>query len=114
MFVASLVGAAVEIYDAQSKKRAVVKVSGRLAGAAAGAAGGARLLGKWGARFGWIGAAAGVFAGGLLGGAGGAVLSEKTTEYVYDLIVEPLEVEEEWEALTPDQVEPTTPARTPR
>jgi hypothetical protein len=106
LFVAGLVGTALEIYYADNKVRAVAKAGGAIAGgiggAKLGAAGGAEV----GAFFGPIGAGVGAFFGGLIGGALGAWGGSKATEYVYDLVVEPLQDEDDWMVLTQDQVEP--------
>lgn len=106
VFVAGLVGMAAEIYYAENKARAVAKAGGAIAGGIGGAKLGAAAGGKAGAFFGPIGAGVGAFLGGLIGGGLGAWGGSKATEYVYDLVVEPLEDEDDWVVLTQDQVEP--------
>jgi hypothetical protein len=106
LFIAGLVSTALEIYYAENKLRAVAKAGGAIAGGIGGAKLGALGGGKIGAFFGPVGAGIGAFLGGLIGGGLGAWAGSKATEYVYDLVVEPLEDEDDWVILTPDQVEP--------
>jgi phage tail tape-measure protein len=108
VLVAGLVGTAFEVYYAENKKRAVAKAGGAVAGGVAGAKLGAAGGAKAGAVFGPWGAGAGAFLGGLIGGGLGAWGGSKATEYIYDLVAEPLEDEDDWTVLTEDQVEPAT------
>lgn len=108
LFVAGLVGTVLEIYYAENKRRAIAKAGGALAGGIAGAKVGALGGAKVGGWFGPVGAGIGAFVGGLIGGGLGAFAGSKATEYVYDLVAEPLEDEDDWMVLTGDQVEPVT------
>lgn len=103
LFIAGLAGTALEIYYAKNKARAVAKAGGAIAGGVAGAKLGAVGGAKVGSFFGPVGASVGAFLGGLVGGGLGG---SEATEYVYDLVVEPLEEEDDWVILTQDQVEP--------
>jgi hypothetical protein len=106
LFIAGLAGMALDIYYAENKARAVAKAGGALAGGVAGAKLGAVGGAEIGALFGPVGAGIGAFLGGLVGGGLGAWGGSKATEYVYDLVVEALETEDDWVVLTQDQVEP--------
>ena len=105
LFVAGLVGSAVEIYYAENKARAIAKTGGALAGGFGGAKLGAAGGAKAGSYFGPVGAGIGTFLGGLIGAAAGAWFGGKVAGYVYDLIVDRLEEEDDWVLLTEDQVE---------
>jgi phage tail tape-measure protein len=108
LFVAGLVASAVEIYYAENKARAIAKTGGAIAGGIGGAKLGALGGAEVGGYFGPVGAGIGAFVGGLVGGALGAWGGAKATEYVYDLVVDRLEDEDDWVVLTQDQVEPAT------
>lgn len=110
LFVAGLVGSALEVYYAENKKRAIAKVAGGLGGAWAGAEGGALLGAKIGRLFSPLGAGIGAAIGGLIGGGLGAWGGSEATGYVWDRVIEPVDDEDDWIVLGEHQVEPTTAA----
>ena len=111
LFVAGLVGTALEIYYAENKARAIAKTGGAIAGGIGGAKLGAAGGAEAGAFFGPVGAGIGAFLGGLIGGGLGAWGGSKATEYIYDLVVEPLEDEDDWVVLRRTRSNPSRELR---